>query len=177
MLRSLVVDTSNWWVGKKVLVAPQWASGVSWEEKKVYVAMSREALKESPEWNASGAVNREYEARLYDYYGRPVYWEGGDRTAGVSPQHETNNQIEETTTMPNKNGTGPRHDGSGAGNGGGGRGGPGGGGGGGRGLGGVGAGPTGTCTCTSCGHQEPHQQGKPCKVETCSKCGAAMART
>ena len=55
-----------------------------------------------------------------------------------------------------------------------GRGGPGGGGGGGRGPGGRGAGPTGTCTCASCGHQEPHRQGKPCNLQTCPKCGAAF---
>ena len=41
--------------------------------------MSRQKIKNSPEWNANAAVNREYEARLYDYYGRPVYWAGSDR--------------------------------------------------------------------------------------------------
>ena len=80
----LVIDTSNWWVGKKVLVAPQWASRISWSERKVHVALSKEAIKKSPEWNGNEAINREYEARLYDYYGRPVYWEGGDRTEGSS---------------------------------------------------------------------------------------------
>jgi len=76
-IRYLVVDTSNWWVGKKVLVAPPWVTSVSWEERNVYVAMSRQAIKDSPEWNAYAAVNREYETRLYDYYGRPAYWESG----------------------------------------------------------------------------------------------------
>jgi hypothetical protein len=79
----LVIDTSNWWIGKKVLVAPQWASSVSWAEKKVHVELSRQAIKESPEWNANAAINREYEKSLYDYYGRPVYWEAGDRTKEV----------------------------------------------------------------------------------------------
>ncbi len=82
-VRYLVIDTSNWWFGKRVLVAPHWASGISWEERKVYVDMSREAIKKSPEWNPNAAVNREYEARLYDYYGRPVYWSGSDLPAGI----------------------------------------------------------------------------------------------
>jgi hypothetical protein len=73
-VRYLVVDTSNWWFGKKVLVAPHWASRISWEEGKVYLTMSRQEIKDSPEWNAKAPVNRVYEARLYDYYGRPVYW-------------------------------------------------------------------------------------------------------
>ena len=37
----------------------------SWLEKQI---------EKSPEWNPAEAVNREYETRLYDYYGRPVYW-------------------------------------------------------------------------------------------------------
>jgi hypothetical protein len=87
-VRYLVIDTSNWWFGKKVLLAPHWASRISWEEMKVYVDMSRQAVKNSPEWDATAAVNREYEARLYDYYGRPVYWDSEDRRVAVpSPQH------------------------------------------------------------------------------------------
>ncbi|MDQ6801525.1 MAG: PRC-barrel domain-containing protein [Acidobacteriota bacterium] len=78
-LRYLVIDTSNWWLGKKVLVAPRWASRVSWEEQKVYVDMSRQAIKNSPVWNAAAAVEREYEIRLYDHYGRLAYWAGDKR--------------------------------------------------------------------------------------------------
>lgn len=74
-IRYLVIDTSNWWFGKKVLVAPAWRSRVSWEEDTVHVDLSRQAIKDSPTWNAKAAINREYESRLYDYYGRPVYWE------------------------------------------------------------------------------------------------------
>lgn len=81
-VRYLVVDTSNWWFGKIVLVAPHWASRVSWEERKVHIDLTRQAIKDSPEWNASEAVNREYEARLYDYHGRPVYWGGDDQSKG-----------------------------------------------------------------------------------------------
>ena len=42
-VRYLVIDTKNWWLGKKVLVAPHWASRVSWPERKVYVELAREA--------------------------------------------------------------------------------------------------------------------------------------
>jgi hypothetical protein len=76
-VRYLAIDTSNWWLGKRVLIAPQWANRVSWDERNVYVGLTREAIKSSPEWNPNAAINREYEARLYDYYGRPVYWPSG----------------------------------------------------------------------------------------------------
>ena len=72
-LRYLVVDTSNWCIGKKVLLAPHWASSVSWAERKVYVDQKRQSIKHAPEWN-SLAVNRDYEERLYQYHGRRVYW-------------------------------------------------------------------------------------------------------
>jgi len=75
-VRYLVIDTKNWWFGKKVLVAPQWGSRISWEERIVYVDMTRESIKNSPEWDSTAAVNREYETRLYDYFGRPMYWSG-----------------------------------------------------------------------------------------------------
>jgi hypothetical protein len=87
-IRYLVIDTSHWWFGKKVLIAPHWASRVGWPEGKVYVDMSRQAVKDSPEWNGNTAINREYETRLYDYYGRPVYWGGSDHpTEPQSPFH------------------------------------------------------------------------------------------
>jgi len=86
----LVVDTGNWWLGKKVLVAPQWAKSVSWEERNVHVSLSRQAIKDCPEWDPYAAVNRQYEIRLYDYYGRPAYWESGvgpEMAPPVGPRH------------------------------------------------------------------------------------------
>jgi hypothetical protein len=59
---------------KKVLVAQQWITQVSWTESKVHVDVLREAVKNSPEYDPSAPVNREYEMHLYDYYGRPKYW-------------------------------------------------------------------------------------------------------
>jgi hypothetical protein len=88
-IRYLVVDTSNWWIGKKVLVAPHWASRVSWETRKVYLELSRQAIKDGPEWNPTAGVNREYETRLYDYYGRPAYWSPSDRPKGAEPSHHS----------------------------------------------------------------------------------------
>jgi hypothetical protein len=86
-VRYLVVDTSNWWFGKKVLIAPYWASQVSWEERKVYLDLSRKGIRNHPEWNPNLAINREYEERLYDYYGRPVYWDSAEREGQTPKRH------------------------------------------------------------------------------------------
>ena len=32
-IRYFVVDTSNWWFGKRVLVAPEWIADISWPDR------------------------------------------------------------------------------------------------------------------------------------------------
>jgi hypothetical protein len=71
----MVIDTGNWLPGRKVLIAPAWAEQVSWSDRKVYLGLKRETIQKGPEFDPSMPVNREYEARLYDYYGRPKYWD------------------------------------------------------------------------------------------------------
>lgn len=73
-IRYLVVDTQNWWTGKKVLVAPQWIEHVGWDVSKIYVSLSRETIRQSPEFTNGMQLNRDYENRLYSYYNRPGYW-------------------------------------------------------------------------------------------------------
>jgi hypothetical protein len=60
----MVVDTRNWLPGKRVLVAPEWIEDIDWSESKVAVDLSRDKIKDSPEYDASAPVNREYEVRL-----------------------------------------------------------------------------------------------------------------
>jgi len=91
-IRYLVVDTSNWWMGKQILLSPHWVERISWAENNVYLTLPREAIKNSPEWKPDQLVNREYEVRLYDYYGRPAYWadaakdDDDSRVAGAPPK-------------------------------------------------------------------------------------------
>jgi hypothetical protein len=47
---------------------------VSWRDSKVFVHLSRETIKNGPEYFESMPITREYENRLYGYYGRPAYW-------------------------------------------------------------------------------------------------------
>ena len=51
-IRALIVDTRNWWPGKKVLVPPQSIEEVGWSEARVRVHLSREAIKASPTYEA-----------------------------------------------------------------------------------------------------------------------------
>jgi len=73
-IRYMVVDTRNWLPGRKVLIHPGWIEQVGWGDSKVHVDLSREIIKNSPEYDPTAPVNRKYEERLYDFYGRPKYW-------------------------------------------------------------------------------------------------------
>ena len=73
-IRYLVVDTLNWWPGKKVLVSPQWIESVSWGERKVFVNLSRATIKESPAYTEESLLTREYEIALHRHYDRKGYW-------------------------------------------------------------------------------------------------------
>lgn len=74
-IRYMVVDTRNWLPGRKVLVSPQWIASISWIEGQVRVDLTQETIKNSPEYDSHAPVNRDYEAQLYDYLGRPAYWQ------------------------------------------------------------------------------------------------------
>ena len=73
-IRYLIVDTRNWWPGKRVLIAPQWIERVSWSESKVFLHLSREAIKQSPEFTDESALTRDYEEALHRHYNRRGYW-------------------------------------------------------------------------------------------------------
>lgn len=70
----LVVDTRNWWPGKKVLISPEWTQSVDWHQSKVHVDLDRETIKSAPEYNPSEPLNREYEERLFRHYKREPAW-------------------------------------------------------------------------------------------------------
>jgi len=70
----MVVDTSNWWVGHKVLIAPQWVKEVRWSDQSVSVDLARDSVKHSPPYESTFEVNRQREMGLYDHYGRSGYW-------------------------------------------------------------------------------------------------------
>lgn len=75
IIRYAVVDTRDWLPGKEVLIAPDWIEKVRWVQSKIFVELSQEEIKNAPEFDPSAPVNKEYEEELYDYYGRPRYWE------------------------------------------------------------------------------------------------------
>ena len=72
-IRYLVIDTRNWWPGKKVLVSPHWVSDISWSERRVRFDVTRDRVKSGPEYDPA-AFDRGYEERLHAHYDMPSYW-------------------------------------------------------------------------------------------------------
>ena len=74
-IRYLVVNTSEWWSGHKVLVAVRWINSVRWMDNVVTVDLTREAVKDSPAYDPERMVDREQEVALFKHHGRTVYWD------------------------------------------------------------------------------------------------------
>lgn len=68
----LIVDTGKIFSGMKVLVSPKWVTAIDWGARHVSVDLTQDAVRDSPPFDPTQPVNREYETRLYDYYGRPL---------------------------------------------------------------------------------------------------------
>lgn len=73
-IRYLVIDTSNWWGGKTVLISPAWIRDVNWIDRKVSVNLTREAVKAGPDFDPA-RLDRQYEIALYGHYGQRGYWD------------------------------------------------------------------------------------------------------
>jgi sporulation protein YlmC with PRC-barrel domain len=73
-IRYIAIDTRNWLPGKKVLVSPRWISSIDWAQSKVHVNLSREGVKQSPEYDSSKSISYDYETLLHRHYGQPGYW-------------------------------------------------------------------------------------------------------
>ncbi len=92
-IRYLIVNTSNWWLGHRVLIAPEWITDVSWLERKVAVDLTRQAIQESPPYDPALLPDRPGESLIYEHYGRDGYW----REESLSP---IKGPSESTSTRP-----------------------------------------------------------------------------
>lgn len=73
-IRYLIVDTSNWWLGHQVLIAPQWIQNVSWPDRTVSVNLTRQSVKDAPPYVSAATLDRDEEIGLHKHYKRAGYW-------------------------------------------------------------------------------------------------------
>jgi hypothetical protein len=68
----IVVNTRNWLPrGRKVLIAPDWLTSVSWVDRAVSVKLTAQKIKDSPKYNAEEFIDPNYEQALHEFYFAP----------------------------------------------------------------------------------------------------------
>jgi sporulation protein YlmC with PRC-barrel domain len=80
-VRYLIIATSNWWIGKHVLISPYAVDDVSWGDHQVSLNVTKEKVKSSPPWDPLKNITELEEQGLHRHYGWPGYgWRyGGPR--------------------------------------------------------------------------------------------------
>ncbi|MCJ7453203.1 MAG: PRC-barrel domain-containing protein [Steroidobacteraceae bacterium] len=89
-IRFLVVNTSNWWLGHKVLIAPEWITDVRWSDQKVMIDLTRQAIQGAPPYDPAQLPDRAQERLVYEHYGRDGYWHRETRSS-IGPPVESSN--------------------------------------------------------------------------------------
>jgi uncharacterized protein YrrD len=64
-IRFVVVDTRNWWPGKMVLIPPERITGVSWNDRRIDVDITRAEVEGSPEYDPDDPAQSGTRSRLY----------------------------------------------------------------------------------------------------------------
>ncbi|WP_067485795.1 PRC-barrel domain-containing protein [Actinomadura hibisca] len=68
----IVVDTGVWIFGKEVLLPAGTIKNVDHDDNKVYVALTKDQIKDSPEFDKDTHLgNRDYHDQVGQYYGQP----------------------------------------------------------------------------------------------------------
>jgi len=69
----LVVDTKNWWPGKKVLISPMSIRKIEWADRQVSLGADRQKVKDSPPYDPSVMINPIYEKAFQNHYGARLW--------------------------------------------------------------------------------------------------------
>ena len=73
-IRYIIVNTGNWWLGHKVVMAPEWIEDVSWPDSILVVDTTRRSVQDAPAYVSVAHLDRSQEIGIYAHYGRAGYW-------------------------------------------------------------------------------------------------------
>lgn len=65
VIQHVVVDTRHWLSGKRVMISPSHINRISWDESKVYVDLTKEAVVGSPVFDPTAFGIREHDPRIF----------------------------------------------------------------------------------------------------------------
>lgn len=84
-VRYLVVKTGPWLFGRSVLISPVAMEEPNWEAEALFLNLTQEQVKSSPEMALDLPITRQYERTLNSHYGWPNYWAMGPAQAAAMP--------------------------------------------------------------------------------------------
>jgi hypothetical protein len=67
-IHHLIVDTQNWWPGRKILISPRSIKHIDWTKRQVDLNVVRQRVKDAPTYDASMVLDRAYENHFNNYY-------------------------------------------------------------------------------------------------------------
>jgi len=73
-IRYLIVDTRTGGRESRSWFHRDGSRGLSWIDSKVFVNLSRETIKQAPEYTELSLLTRDYEVGLHRHYDRQGYW-------------------------------------------------------------------------------------------------------
>jgi len=76
VIRYLVVDTSTWLTGRKVLISPYSVGAADDAARVLPVGITKQQIRDSPNIDWEKPVSRQHEIEYLGYYGYPYYWGG-----------------------------------------------------------------------------------------------------
>jgi hypothetical protein len=65
----IIVDTKNWWLGKKVLISPRSVRGIDLTSQLVNLNVDHQTVKDSPPYDSSTIIDAAYDDAFLAYYG------------------------------------------------------------------------------------------------------------
>lgn len=77
VIRHLVVSTGSFFTRKDVLVSPLAVERMSFDEKKIWVQLTKQQIEDSPNIDLDFPISRQVEVLLHDYFKFPPYWGDG----------------------------------------------------------------------------------------------------
>jgi hypothetical protein len=67
-VRYFVVDTHNWWPGKRVVISPRSVREINWTDNLVNLNVERQTVRDSPAYEASAAPDHAYDKQFHSLY-------------------------------------------------------------------------------------------------------------
>jgi hypothetical protein len=68
-VRYLIVHTSSWWPGEKLLVSPLSIGGIDRDASTIHIAETRQRVKDSPPYIAADIVDGAHEELFHTHFG------------------------------------------------------------------------------------------------------------